>query len=63
MARNVLVWSFGEHEQITIPSSFFSRIMRIVSCWEASEHANIWTCEATTSPCFAISSRTFSVST
>ena len=63
IARNVERCSFGEQEQTTIPSSFFSRIICTIDSWAESEHANISTRVATTSPCLATSARTFSVST
>jgi len=61
--RNVIWCSLGEHEATTRPSSFFSWMSRIISCWVPSAHANIVVSATTTSGSSLNASRTLSTST
>ena len=63
MARKVVRWSFGEQEAITMPSSFSSWRIRIISCWAASEQAKRNVLATATPDSISAAARTFSSST
>ncbi len=63
MARKVVRCSLGEQEAITMPSSFSSWMVRIISCWEASEQEKRNVLATATPVSFSAAARTFSSST
>ena len=61
--RNVYVWSFGEQEATTRPSRPYFSMSSAISCWPASEQANMGDRATTTASSPSASEATRSTST